>query len=591
MLKLKILMLEDNQLDAEMIKAELKDQKFDCVCKVVASKRDFIKSITEFKPDLILSDYNLPQFTGFEALEIAKETIPLTPFIIVTGALSEETAADSIIKGVWDYVVKDRLVRLGSAINHSLRLQKEKLLIVKAEKALKENAQKLNLIIDQSPIGVSTTNMEGKFLSANKAFCKMLGYSEKEITQKKFHDITHPDDIDKNINYNKDLISQKIPSFDMLKRFIKKNGEVIYVSLRSQLVVDEDGKPLFEIGITEDITNRLKARTDLIRSEKRLNVIFRNALDVILVVDEKSGEILDANKALFNVLAYKKASILGQNLILLFPNDSNEEKNLTLKKLTTKNDVIELHDIKRKDGSLCPMDISTTKIPWGEKKALLVNLRDVTKRRKAEIKIQQNLKEKEIMLMEIHHRVKNNLQIISSMLKMQSAYIKDKDSLHYFKDSQSRVKTMSLIHESLYQSEDLTHVNLDEYISKLIRQLQISFGSKKKDIKITTKIANIHWNINKTIPLGLLINEIVTNAYKFAFEDKTCGEIKILLNCQDDCCVLNITDNGISMPEEIDIKDSSSLGLNLIQALVSQLHGTMEFSRNKGTSYRIEFKL
>ena len=193
--------------------------------------------------------------------------------------------------------------------------------------------------------------------------------------------------------------------------------------------------------------------------------------------------------------------------------------------------------------------------------------------------------------MEIHHRVKNNLQIISSMLKMQSVYIKDEKALEYFKDSQNRVKSMSLIHESLYQSEDLSKINLERYIRKLINQLIISFRDDNKNIKTILDIDDISFNINKTIPLGLLINEIVSNSFKYAFLNMTEGEISVFLKKKGESYTLTISDNGVSMPEDLDIEHTNSLGLHLVNALISQLHGKLELNRKYGTSFKVDFDL
>lgn len=461
----------------------------------------------------------------------------------------------------------------------------------RAEKYLEENTKKLNLMIDRSPVGVSTTNQKGEFLSVNPSFCEMLGYSADELLKKTFSDITHPEDKDENRLLFKDLVQQKIHSYDLEKRYIKKNGEIIYVFLRSQLVTDESGKPIFELAICEDITQQMKAKKELLRSEMRMKAIFQDALDVIAIIDFENGNILDINNAVESILGYKKEMLIGNPFFTLFSPETDKSRKQLFEDLKTRDAVFESQEFMRKDGSICLMDLSIIKIPWGENEAVLANLRDVTERNIAEKRTQKDLKEKEVMLMEIHHRVKNNLQIISSMLKMQSAYIKDEEALEYFKDSQNRVKTMSLIHESLYQSEDLSKINLNRYIKKLINQLIISFRNENKNIKLIMNIDEIFFNINKTIPLGLLINEIVSNSFKYAFPHRKDGEIKISLKKKGAIHTLVIADNGLSMPEDLDIENTNTFGLHLLNALISQLNGKLTLNRKNGTSYKIKFDL
>jgi PAS domain S-box-containing protein len=461
----------------------------------------------------------------------------------------------------------------------------------KVEHTQKENSQKLSLMIDQSPVGVSTTNLKGEYLSANPAYCEMVGFSEDELLEKKFADHTHPDDIEENKLLNLDLLKQNIHSFDLEKRYIKKNGETIHAFLRSQIVIDENGEPLFELAICEDITKQKKVKTELLRSEMRMKAIYQDALDVIAVVDLKKGSIVDINKSVESILGYKREMLIGKPFNVLFAAETDKTREQLFKELRINGAVFESQNFKREDGSICPMDLSITKIPWSDTDAALVNLRDATERTNTEKIIQKDLKEKEVMLMEIHHRVKNNLQIISSMLKMQSVYIKDEKALEYFKDSQNRVKSMSLIHESLYQSEDLSKINLERYIRKLINQLIISFRDDNKNIKTILDIDDISFNINKTIPLGLLINEIVSNAFKYAFLNMTEGEISVFLKKKGESYTLTISDNGVSIPEDLDIENTNSLGLHLVNALISQLHGKLELNRKNGTSFEVEFNL
>jgi PAS domain S-box-containing protein len=212
------------------------------------------------------------------------------------------------------------------------------------------------------------------------------------------------------------------------------------------------------------------------------------------------------------------------------------------------------------------------------------------KHKQAEEQIRRDLEEKDILLQEIHHRVKNNMQIISSLLKLQSAHIKDKRALELFQNSRDRVKTMALIHDALYRSKDLAHIDFVEYVRKLTTQIFISYGANSNFIKIKIDIKDVFLDISTAIPCGLIINELVSNSLKYAFPEGRKGEINISFTYKGKVNTLCVKDNGIGFPGEIDLEDSPTLGLLLVNSLTKQLNGTLKLEKVKGTSFTITFK-
>ncbi|WP_319507108.1 CHASE4 domain-containing protein [uncultured Methanolobus sp.] len=207
-----------------------------------------------------------------------------------------------------------------------------------------------------------------------------------------------------------------------------------------------------------------------------------------------------------------------------------------------------------------------------------------------EIKQAEEMRKKDLLLKEIHHRVKNNLQVISSLLRLQSRKFTDKKTIEAFRKSQNRAKSMAIAHEKLYQSRDIENIELETYIDTLTKYLLNSYGCNPNDIKIDIKIKNITQGIDTAIPLGLIVNEIVSNALKHAFKDHK-GEIQIEMFLKNnDLYMLIIRDNGIGFPEEIDFMKTDSLGMQLVVSLVEQIEGNIELIRNNGTEFRITFK-
>jgi two-component sensor histidine kinase len=204
--------------------------------------------------------------------------------------------------------------------------------------------------------------------------------------------------------------------------------------------------------------------------------------------------------------------------------------------------------------------------------------------------VQTSLKEKEILLKEIHHRVKNNLQVISSLLSLQSAQIKEPLTAQLFRDSQNRVRSMALIHEKLYQSRDLARIDFKGYIDSLSSYLTRSFAVEARGIQFHIEVDDISLEIDQAIPCGLIITELISNSLKYAFPNKRQGEVWIRFNMDANRLLhLNVGDDGVGIPETIDFQNTTSLGLQLVNSLVMQLEGTVELVRRGGTEFQITF--
>lgn len=221
---------------------------------------------------------------------------------------------------------------------------------------------------------------------------------------------------------------------------------------------------------------------------------------------------------------------------------------------------------------------------------------EISERKKAEALVKASLEEKEILLKEIHHRVKNNLQIISSLLYLQSTKAKDTETLNLFEDSQNRIKSMALIHEKLYQSKDFAEVNFNEYVCGLLVFLNKSLNNSGANIKTRINIHNIHLDLDTAISCGLIINELITNSFKYAFPEpfvnaNTTNDFKIEVGLikEDNNYILTVFDNGVGIQEDLDIKKAETLGLKLVNSMVRQLDGSIEIARGNGTLFRIIF--
>ncbi len=212
----------------------------------------------------------------------------------------------------------------------------------------------------------------------------------------------------------------------------------------------------------------------------------------------------------------------------------------------------------------------------------------IEERRQSEKLVKEALDEKNILISELHHRVKNNLAIISGLFSLKINDDLHEDAKNVLMESRNRVRSMALIHNRLYKSDNMTNVNFEEYAKELISEISASYPTVANSVKIDTDIKNVSININSAIPCGLILNELLTNAYKHAFRDKTNGHINVYFARDNSTIVMRVNDNGVGLPE--DYKQKQSLGVTVIESLSEQLDGTYNFSNNNGTCFELKFK-
>ncbi|MES2286232.1 MAG: PAS domain S-box protein [Bacteroidota bacterium] len=345
------------------------------------------------------------------------------------------------------------------------------------------------------------------------------------------------------------------------------------------------------IGVTliiRDISERKKAEEKIQKSEEKYRSVVENAADMIITFD--SDCLITFANHLRPGTSVEKT--IGTSIYNLIPQEYQGHVKEKIKKVfeSKKSQSYELPG-QHYDGSSSWYSANLGPVFSGEDvSGVTLILRDITESKKAEEKIQQSLKEKEILLQEVHHRVKNNLQIILSILNLQHANITDKKTLDLVRDIQSRIKAMSFIHELLYQTNDFLSINFSEYTSNITSNLIYSYTQNHKII-LKLDVGAIFLDLDRAIPCGLIINEIVTNALKYAFTDQEAGEVSVSLDKKEEVIHLVIADNGKGFPNNIDFRNTDSLGMQLVVTLVQQLGGEISLDNSNGAKYTITFKM
>ncbi|MCZ7384545.1 MAG: PAS domain S-box protein [Candidatus Methanoperedens sp.] len=720
--QLRILILEDDDTDAELMEHELRKANFTFTSKRVETGDAFQENLVDFAPELILADYTLPSFDGCSALRIAKEKCPDVPFIFVSGTIGEDFAIESLKSGATDYILKDRLSRLAPAVHRALSEVGEKIEYRKAEKALKESELRFRSVVQSANDAIILMDGRCVIFSWNTGAQAMFGYMEKEVIGKSISHII-PE------RYKKDHM-KKIECASLAgkpgingKRIesygLRKGGIEFPVDISMATWKTEEGN--FYSAIIRDITEREQAEEKL----RLFRSLIDQSNDAIFVSDPETGRILDANdKACIN-LGYKREEFFNMRVMDFEVNlpDQFSWKEHVGKVQSRRHLILEgLH--RRKDGTIFPVEVNVSFIVLEKIDYMLAVVRDITERKQAEAAIQEreerlhqavgvsqigifdhdhrtdtiywspeqrhiygwgpeepvtlpeflnhvypedreriaeavrrahdpsgdgsfdvehriidrngaihwlstrsrthfegegsschpvrtvgasaditerkraeenieaSLKEKETLLREIHHRVKNNMQIVSSLLGLQAESIKEEKYLEMFKDSRNRIMSMYIIHEKLYRSKDLEKIEFNEYIRDLANGLLQSHGVEAGKVELNINVGDTSLGIDFAIPCGLIINELITNSLKYAFPDGRNGKISISLHpFNKNMFELVVSDNGVGFPSDVDFRKTESLGLRLVTILAeNQLHGQIDLNRSGGTEFTIKFK-
>jgi len=337
-----------------------------------------------------------------------------------------------------------------------------------------------------------------------------------------------------------------------------------------------------------------RSEKDLKESERKFREIFNKANDMISVnvmnEDGIPGKFLEVNEVLSKRLGYTNEELLSMTPTDLVSPEKSDLIQVNAEKLFKKGQNTFEIVLVTKDGKEIPVEVNNHFIDYNGKRVSLAVSRDITDRKKSEEQLKSSLEEKIVLLREIHHRVNNNLQIISSLFNLQSNYV-DENSKDILMASQSRVKSMAMIHEKLYQSPDMTRINMKDYIESFVSGLFSLYMAETTAIHLQTDLEDIEMGIDTAIPVGLIINELVTNSLKHAFPaGNEGGIIEISFRKEGELLTLKIADNGIGLPERRKIETKKSLGLQLVSNLVNQLDGTMMVSGENGTEVKLQFE-
>jgi two-component system, sensor histidine kinase PdtaS len=593
-----ILIVEDEGVTALEIQNNVESWGYNVV-GIVSSGEEAIKTALETKPDLIIMDIVLKEeINGIDAAKIIKKSQDL-PVIYLTAYGDEKTLQKAKFTVPHAYILKPfEENELKFAVE--MALYKHEM-----EQKLKSSEEKYRTLAENARDIIFIINMDDRIEYLNNYAAQLFGLKPEDLIGKSRENL-FPKDIYEKQGSEIDLIIQNgKPTRSEYKISFPKCE--MWLDTRLIPLKAKNGEIYAVMGISRDITSHITFEELLKDSEQSLKaILYGSPIPTFLI--GKNHKVLYWNKALEKLSGMGEQELIGTDqhwkvfyqekrpcmVDILVENDVyalNKWYGANYSKSELAEDAYQSTDFFPQignEGRWIQFTAATIKDSKGNIVGAIETLEDITELKDKEDKIQSSLNEKEVLLAEIHHRVKNNMQIISSLISLQSDYAADEHTIKMFKDSKDRIRSMALIHEKLYQSNDLSLIDFSDYIEVLAGRLLELYGVRNR-IDLIVEADDMHLNIDTAIPCGLIINELVSNSIQHAFPKDKQGKITINFKMNQDEYVLMVSDDGIGFPENIDFKNSESLGLQIVNTLTMQLGGYIELKRNNGTKFILSF--
>lgn len=449
-------------------------------------------------------------------------------------------------------------------------------------------AEMMHLAVEASPNGMVMTDCDGKIVMVNSATEKLFGYSRQELIGHSIEVLIPARFRHHHPGYRQAYISEsKSRSMGHGRDLygLHKSGMEFPVEVGLNPVETEhDG--IFVLAAIVDITDRKHA-------EEMIHLAVEASPNGMVMTNHE-GKIMMVNTTTEALFGYQREELLGQSIEVLIP-ESHRAHHPALRSDFIKHPSTramghgrDLHG-QHKNGKEFPVEVGLNPIQTPRGVMVLASVIDITERKSQEEQLKAALKEKDLLLSEIHHRVKNNLQIIDSLLGMQSDMLNNSAAISVLKESQNRVKSMALIHQVLYQSLDFSRTDFSSFIQSLVDNLSVSYALDASRIVVNIDTdQEVLLPIDVSIPLGLILNELCTNAMKYAFTESRCGHIDISLKRQNpEQLLVCISDDGVGIPDDFDIENTQSLGLQLVQLLSEQISAELTIQRKNPTRFSL----
>lgn len=458
----------------------------------------------------------------------------------------------------------------------------------RAEGELQKALEFSNTLLRAVPTPIFYKDREGRYLGCNDAFTRLMGVSDEQIRGKTVHELWPGPQAE--VYHQKDMELLRRPEGQIYEFEVRdKDGRNRSVLFAKDVFRDETGRVAGMLGAFLDITDRKHMEKALRESEFQKDLIL-NATQEMVAYYDTDLRIIWANRASAHSVGKEPGELVGKYCHEVWHERSEPCENCPVLRAAQTGEPV-FDEMTTPDGRVWFLRGYPVINGGGQVTALVEFGQDITDRKCDEERLRASLREKEVLLREIHHRVKNNMQAIVSLLRMHSRQAEDPRQRGQFEDCRDRIHAMSLIHEALYQSEDLARIDFEQYLRKLCKNLERVHGARVKGVQVRVEHSDVRLGMDQGIALGMVIAELVSNAFKHAFSDEGGGTLSLSIRKSDDRTVeLSVADDGCGIPPEVEPEASESLGLRLVHATVTrELGGSLELHRENGSCFVIRF--
>jgi PAS domain S-box-containing protein len=463
--------------------------------------------------------------------------------------------------------------------------------LVETRQKLSDNELRLRTILETEPECVKILNLRGELLEMNPAGLNMI--EAENFEQVKGHEMATL--VHENYRASFTKLTREVfrGSSGILEfQMTSLKGTPRWLETHAVPMRDARGNINSLLGVTRDISHRKETENTLRESEERYRLLFDLNPVPTWIYDLNDFRFLRVNKAAMDHYGYSAAEFMNMSILDIRPEQERERVIDTVNFLRKSNEGLIQHPRywkhKKKDNTLIDVEVLSTGFKYENKEARLVTVNDVTEKLRGENELIGALKDKDLLIKEIHHRVKNNLQLISSILYIRMAGMKHSEMKIFLEETRQKIRSIALIHERLLQTESVNQVDICDYLNKLILDLQMTTLSHEKKIQLHADIQPANMSLDMAINCGLILNELITNSAKHAFQDNNGGTIKVSLKQNGDKFEFVVEDDGIGLPDTIQL-GSGGFGMQVLDVFVKQLKAYVEIKRNPGTTYKLIF--
>lgn len=456
--------------------------------------------------------------------------------------------------------------------------------------ALRESEFKYRSLIEHSTDVVFCVNEKGEYQFANQVFASTFGKTPDYFIGKTFWDVYPKEHADYRQAASKKVFETGEPQ--SIEVEVPLPDRTLYFLAKANPIRDENGKVFLNLTTATDITDRKLIEDALKKSEIQYRVLFEQVAVGVAKIETHTGRFVTINQRYCDIVGYSMDEMLQLSFqTITFPDDLQAD--LDNMELLRRNKLREFTMEKRylhKNGSIVWINLTVSPL-WqlGEKPDYHVAIaEDITKRKMAEKKIHDLLAEKELLLKEVYHRVKNSMNTIKSLLSLQLSTEKNPSAAESLRDTLGRVQSMITLYDRLYGSQNYREMPVRDYLQSLAREIVGSFPNSNI-VDLALEVDDFILHVNVLSPLGIIINELLTNSMKYAFADRESGEIRLSATRDDSCVTIVVQDNGVGVPESIDFGTSTGFGISLVKMLTEQIGGTVVIERGAGTRFVLRF--